>query len=77
MLDYQLTEDKAHLLSPKLSKPTQKMKYSQACLLKKQVDATIKKLTKTIMGPGVTEATRIRLAIVHVSVAWVGNGFQG
>jgi len=44
------------------------MKYLQACLLKKQVDVSIKNLTKTVVGPGATNAGRIRLAVAHVSV---------
>ena len=44
-----------------------KMKYSQACHLKKQVGAAIEKLTKTIVGPGAIDAACMRLAIAHVS----------
>src|SRR5882724_5269372 len=43
------------------------MKYPQACILKKQVGTSIQKLTTTVMGPGVTNVVRMRLAIVHVS----------
>jgi len=43
------------------------MKYSQACLLKKQVDASIEKLTTTVAGLGVTDVARMRLEVVHVS----------
>src|SRR5882724_4941141 len=40
------------------------MKYSQACLLKKQVDQSIEKLTKAVVGLGVTDAARTRLEVV-------------
>jgi len=43
------------------------MKYLQACLLKKQVDSLIKKLTRNLMGENLTDAARMRLAVVHVS----------
>ena len=43
------------------------MKYSQACLLKKQVDVSIKKLTKTVVGLGGTDVARTRLVVTHVS----------
>jgi len=44
-----------------------KMKYSQACLLKKQVNASIQKLTATVAGPGVTNVARMRLEVAHMS----------
>ena len=48
------------------------MKYSQACLLKKQVDSSIKKLTRNLMGANLTDAVRMRLAVAHVSdLSWV------
>ena len=40
------------------------MKYSQACLLKKQVDSLIKML---MMGVNLTDAVRMRLVVAHVS----------
>ena len=43
------------------------MKYSQACLLKKQVDTAIEKLTRTITGPGATNAAWTRLEVTYVS----------
>ena len=43
------------------------MKYSQACLLKKQLDMAIEKLTRTVAGPGATDAARTRLEVAHVS----------
>jgi len=43
------------------------MKYSQACLLKKQVDAAIEKLTRTVTGPGATDAAWMRLEVAYVS----------
>jgi len=43
------------------------MKYLQAFLFKKQVEASITKLNKTVVGLGVTNAARIRLAVAHVS----------
>ena len=43
------------------------MKYSQACLLKKQVDVAIKKLTRTVMGPGATNVALSRLMVAYVS----------
>jgi len=43
------------------------MKYSQAHLLKQQLDASINKLTRTVTGPGVTDKARIRLLDAHVS----------
>jgi len=42
------------------------MKYSQAHTLWKQYTVAIEKLTRTVTGPGVTEAAWTRLA-----VAWV------
>ena len=39
-----------------------------SCILKKQVEGLIEKLTRMVVGPGVTEAARIRLAVAHVSV---------
>ena len=45
-----------------------KMKYFQACILKKQVDGSIDKLTKTLTGLNPTDAVRVRLAVVHVSI---------
>ena len=44
-----------------------KMKYSQACILKKQVDSSIDKLMKSLMGANPTDAVRVRLVVVHVS----------
>jgi len=43
------------------------MKYSQASLLKKQVDMSIQKFTTTVVGPGVTNAARKRLAVAYMS----------
>jgi len=43
------------------------MKYSQSCILKKQMDVAIERLSRTIAGPGATDAARIRLAVAHVS----------
>jgi len=43
------------------------MKYSQACLLKKQVDAAIEKLNRTITGPGATNVAWTRLEVAYVS----------
>ena len=43
------------------------MKYSQACLLKKQVDMAIKKLTRTVTGPGATDVAWMRLEVTYVS----------
>src|SRR5882724_8482336 len=43
------------------------MKYLQACLLKKQVDPAIEKLTRTITGPGATDAAQTRLEVTYVS----------
>jgi len=43
------------------------MKYSQACLLKKQMDISINKLAMTVMGLGVTDEARKRLVVTHVS----------
>ena len=42
------------------------MKYSQACVLKKQVDSSIDKLMKNLMG--VNPTARVRLAVTHVSI---------
>jgi len=44
------------------------MKYSQACILKKQVDSSIDKLMKNLMGLNLTNAVRVRLAVAHVSI---------
>src|SRR5882724_4393563 len=44
-----------------------KMKYFQACILKKQVDGSIDKLAKTLTGPNPTDAARVRLAVAHAS----------
>ena len=49
------------------------MKYSQACILKKQVDGSIDKLTKGLMGVNLTDAARVRLAVVHVSTHKMGE----
>src|SRR5882724_12050632 len=49
-----------------------KMKYSQACVLKKQVDSSIDKLTKSLMGVNLTDMARVRLAVVHVSTYKLG-----
>jgi len=43
------------------------MKYLQACYLKKQLDMLIGKLSRTMMGSGVTKAARKRLVVAHVS----------
>ena len=43
------------------------MKYSQVCILKKQMVVAIEILSRTIPGPGVTNMARIRLAVAHVS----------
>ena len=43
------------------------MKYSQACLPKKQVDMSIQKLTTTVAGPGATYVVRTRLEVAYVS----------
>jgi len=43
------------------------MKYSQACLLKKQLDVAIEKLTRTGAGLGETDAVQMRLEVAHVS----------
>ena len=45
-----------------------KMKYRQACQLKKQLDNTIDKLMRNVAGPGMTGAMRTRLAITHMSL---------
>jgi len=37
------------------------------CLLKKQVEAAIEKLTRTVTGPGATDAARKRLEVAYVS----------
>jgi len=50
-----------------MTQPKENMKYSQACILKKQVDVTIEKLTRTVVGPGETDAVRMRLEVAHVS----------
>src|SRR5882724_11625880 len=62
------TNLKANLLR-RTSEVTQpdKMKYSQACLLKKQVEASIEKLMATVVGQGATDAVRTRLEVAHVS----------
>jgi len=46
---------------------TDTMKYFQACLLKKQVDMAIQKLTRTVTGPGATDAAWMRLEVTYVS----------
>ena len=43
------------------------MKYSQASLLKKQLDVSIQKLTATVAGLGVTDAVRMRLEVAYMS----------
>ena len=43
------------------------MKYSQACLLKKQMDAAIEKLTRTVTGPGATDVAQKILEVAYVS----------
>ena len=43
------------------------MKYSQACLLKKQVEVAIEKLTRTVTGLGATDVARMRLEVAYVS----------
>ena len=66
MQDHQLTQSRS---PKKTSKVTQliKIKYSQACLLKKQVNASIQKLTATVAGLGATNVARTRLEVVHMS----------
>ena len=49
-----------------------KMKYSQACVLKKQVDGSIEKLTKSLMGANLTDVARVSLAVAHVSTYKLG-----
>ena len=49
------------------------MKYSQACILKKQVDGSIDKLMKGLMGVNPTDAARVRLAVAHVSTYKMGE----
>src|SRR5882724_9419738 len=56
-----------NLPNPPKTKPTDTMKYSQACLLKKQVDMAIEKLTRTVTGPGETDAAQTRLEVAYVS----------
>jgi len=41
------------------------MKYLQICL-KTPVDSLIKKLTRTLMGPGATNVARMRLVVAQV-----------
>jgi len=69
MLNHQLT--KTQPIHPSqnqiLTHVTKKMKYSQACLLKKQVDGSINKLTKNLMGVNLTHTARMRLVVAHVS----------
>ena len=48
------------------------MKYSQACILKKPVDSSIDKLTKSLMGANLTDVVRVRLAVAHVSTYKMG-----
>ena len=48
------------------------MKYSQACILKKQVDGSIEKLTKSLMGANPTNVVRVRLVVAHVSTYKLG-----
>jgi len=48
------------------------MKYSQACILKKQVDGSLDKLTKSLMGANLTDIARVILAVVHVSTYKLG-----
>src|SRR5882724_5033328 len=54
------------LPNPPKTRPIDTMKYSQACLLKKQVDTAIKKLTRTITGPGATNVAWMRLEVAYV-----------
>ena len=49
------------------------MKYSQACILKKQVDGSIDKLTKGLMGANPTDAARVSLVVAHVSTYKMGE----
>ena len=49
------------------------MKYSQACILKKQVDRSIDKLTKGLMGANPTDTARVRLVVAHVSTYKMGE----
>ena len=48
------------------------MKYSQGCVLKKQVDGSIEKLMKSLMGANPTNAVRVRLVVAHVSTYILG-----
>jgi len=65
-LNHQLTQSSS-ISQAKSSELTDKMKYSQACLLKKQMDISINKLAMTVMGLGVTDEARKRLVVTHVS----------
>ena len=49
------------------------MKYSQACILKKQVDGSIDKLMKGLMGVNLTDVVRVRLVVAHVSTYKMGE----
>ena len=49
------------------------MKYSQACILKKQVDGSIDKLMKGLLGVNPTDAARVRLVVAHVSTYKMGE----
>jgi len=60
-----LNASKNHLRRPDSRKTN--MKYSQACILKKQADVTIERLTLTVVGRGATDAARTRLEVAHVS----------
>ena len=48
------------------------MKYFQACILKKQVDGSIDKLMKSLMGANLTDVARVRLVVAHVSIYKLG-----
>ena len=48
------------------------MKYFQACVLKKQVDGSIDKLMKSLMGANPTDMARVRLVVAHVSTYKLG-----
>ena len=43
------------------------MKYLQACRVKMQVDSSIEKLMRNLIGVNQTDAARMRLAVAHVS----------
>jgi len=64
---HQLSEKNS--ISLKLNpKKNTKMKYSQASILKNQIDASIERLTKAVVKHKATEAARLHLAATHLSV---------